>query len=56
MAVAKKTLGTNYSGSNYYDVFKQWIPQEDSILSGVTCNEAFEIFKNRMARLGNANR
>lgn len=25
MAVSKKVLGTNESGSNYYDVFKNWI-------------------------------
>jgi hypothetical protein len=55
MAVAKKALGTNYSGSNYYDIFKQWIPQEDDILLGVTANEAFEIFKNSMARLRKIN-
>ena len=28
MAVAKKFLGTNDSGSNYYDVFKKWLPEE----------------------------
>ena len=25
MAIAKRFLGTNKSGSNYYDVFKKWI-------------------------------
>ena len=28
MAVSKKVLGTNKSGSNYYDVFKKWIPEK----------------------------
>lgn len=26
MAIAKKALGTNPSGSNYYDVFKKYLP------------------------------
>jgi hypothetical protein len=29
MAIAKKVLGTNKSGSNYYDTFKQWLPQPE---------------------------
>ena len=29
MAIAKKVLGTNESGSNYYDVFKKWIPKDE---------------------------
>jgi hypothetical protein len=29
MAIAKKALGTNKSGSNYYDIFKKWLPKED---------------------------
>lgn len=29
MAIAKKFLGNNDSKSNYYDVFKKWIPKED---------------------------
>lgn len=29
MAIAKKMLGTNKSGSNYYDVFKKYIPKEE---------------------------
>lgn len=28
MAIAKKMFGTNPSKSNYYDVFKKWIPEE----------------------------
>lgn len=28
MAICKKLLGTNSSGSNYYEVFKKWIPEE----------------------------
>lgn len=28
MAVSKKVLGTNKSGSNYYDVFQKWIPEK----------------------------
>lgn len=28
MAIAKKVLGTNPSKSNYYDIFKKWIPEE----------------------------
>ena len=42
MAIAKKYLGTNYSCSNYYDVFKQWIPQEDSVSFGVSSDELGE--------------
>lgn len=26
MAISKKFLGTNKSGSNYYDIFKKWLP------------------------------
>ena len=29
MAIAKKALGTNKSGSNYYDIFKKWLPEEE---------------------------
>lgn len=29
MAIAKKVLGTNKSGSNYYDIFKQWLPKPE---------------------------
>lgn len=29
MAIAKKALGTNASGSNYYDIFKEWLPSEE---------------------------
>ena len=28
MAIAKKALGTNKSGSNYYDIFKKYLPKE----------------------------
>lgn len=30
MAIAKKAMGTNKSGSNYYDIFKQWLPKEEA--------------------------
>lgn len=29
MAICKKVLGTNDSKSNYNDIFKRWIPEED---------------------------
>lgn len=29
MAIAKKALGTNKSGSNYYDIFKKYLPKPD---------------------------
>ena len=29
MAIAKKALGTNESRSNYYDIFKKWLPKEE---------------------------
>ena len=29
MAIAKKYLGTNKSGSNYYDVFEKWVPKKE---------------------------
>ena len=29
MAIAKKALGTNKSGSNYYDIFKKWLPKAE---------------------------
>lgn len=29
MAIAKKALGTNKSGSNYYDIFKKWLPKPE---------------------------
>ena len=29
MAIVKKALGTNKSGSNYYDIFKKWLPKEE---------------------------
>ena len=31
MAIAKKFLGTNESKSNYNDIFKKWIPDEDEV-------------------------
>ena len=37
MAIAKKYLGTNKSGSNYYDVFEKWIPKkEDEVKMDLT--------------------
>lgn len=30
MAISKKLLGTNASGSNYYDVFKKYLPQAET--------------------------
>jgi hypothetical protein len=27
MAIAKKVLGTNNTGSDYYDIFKKWLPK-----------------------------
>ena len=30
MAICKKLLGTNDSGGNYYDIFKKWLPEEES--------------------------
>lgn len=30
MAIAKKALGTNKSGSNYYDIFKKWLPKPEA--------------------------
>ncbi|MBR5862174.1 MAG: hypothetical protein IKZ08_02480 [Bacteroidales bacterium] len=29
MAIAKKVLGTNKTGSNYYSVFKKWLPKPE---------------------------
>lgn len=29
MAICKKALGTNKSESNYYDIFKKWLPKEE---------------------------
>ena len=29
MAICKKILGTNKSGSNYYDIFKKWCTEEE---------------------------
>ena len=29
MAIAKKAMGTNKSGSNYYDIFKKWLPKAE---------------------------
>lgn len=31
MAIAKRFLRTNTTGSNYYDEFKKWIPEEENI-------------------------
>lgn len=31
MAIAKKALGTNASGSNYYDIFKEWLPEVEEV-------------------------
>lgn len=31
MAIAKHYLGTNDSKSNYYNVFKKWLPEEETI-------------------------
>ena len=38
MAICKKVLGTNNSGSNYYDIFKQYCPEE-----GVTYNPSDDV-------------
>jgi hypothetical protein len=32
MAIAKKALGTNKSGSNYYDIFKKWLPKDEPMV------------------------
>ena len=32
MAICKKVLGTNKSGSNYYDEFKKWLPKEEPVV------------------------
>lgn len=32
MAIAKKAFGTNKSGSNYYDIFKKWLPKEEPMV------------------------
>lgn len=29
MAIAKKAMGTNGTGSNYYDIFKKWLPKPE---------------------------
>lgn len=29
LAICKKVLGTNISKSNYYDIFKEWLPKEE---------------------------
>lgn len=29
MAITKKAFGTNKSGSNYYDIFKKWLPKAE---------------------------
>jgi hypothetical protein len=31
MAISKRALGTNESGSNYYDEFKKWLPEEPPV-------------------------
>jgi hypothetical protein len=36
MAIAKKALGTNKSGSNYYDIFKKWLPKNEENTEEVT--------------------
>lgn len=48
MAIAKKALGTNASGSNYYDIFKEWLPEKI-----LTISEAFIIdaINEKMERL-----
>lgn len=51
MAIVKKVLGTNESGSNYYEVFKKWIPKDEPkerevIGRGVeVSNDEFSILK-----------
>lgn len=48
MDIAKKALGTNASGSNYYDIFKEWLPEKI-----LTISEAFIIdaINEKMERL-----
>ena len=44
MAIAKKFLGTNKSKSNYFEVFKKWIP-EHSLNENVTMSFSFDTVK-----------
>jgi len=48
MAIAKKALGTNASGSNYYDIFKEWLPEWRPTLSEMFIMEAIQ---EKLARL-----
>ena len=45
MAIAKKYLGTNKTGSNYYDTFKKWIP-EDRVKTEITSEGITFTFDN----------
>ena len=42
MAIAKKMFGTNKSGSNYYDIFKKWLPKIEEEKAPENVVEAIE--------------
>lgn len=42
MAIAKKFIGDNESKSNYYDVFKKWLPKEKKVEIKVTYTDGME--------------
>lgn len=46
MAVSKRFLGSNESGSNYYDIFKKWLPEEEEKKTSLA--EAMRSFKERL--------
>lgn len=50
MAVNKKVLGTNISKSNYYDIFKKWIPEEPDNESDVPLEEKMRLHISNLAK------
>lgn len=50
MAVCKKIFGTNKSNSNYYNIFKEWLPEEKTVkdvLEPMTDNGSVPTFINK---------
>lgn len=43
MAICKKMMGTNKTKSNYYDIFKKWLPEEITADNSTHITRSFDI-------------
>ncbi len=47
MAIAKKAFGTNKSGSNYYDIFKKWLPEDKEEVTEEKAEKPVEVVEEK---------